>query len=366
MNNNLLYYLSFSHFLGIGPVRLKALINYFRDVKKAYQAKERDISEVIGVNIAKKFIDFRARFDPVNKLEELKRKEIFVLSMADKDYPESLKNISDPPICLYIKARYQNFFDSVGATALFFAVVGTRKPTPYGEQIADKFSSELTEAGFVIVSGLAMGIDTIAHRACLKIGGKTVAVLGCGVDIIYPSVNCDLYEKIIKTGGVVLSEFPPGHTVLPGLFISRNRIISGLSKGVLVIEGARDSGALITARHAADQGREVFAAPGPINSEMSTAPNLLLKQGAKIVTSIEDIFEEFNIKISPKKKENIRANLIDEERLVFDCLEDKALMADEMVLILKKPVSQILNLLSLMEIKGVIEKNSENRYQIKL
>ena len=213
------------------------------------------------------------------------------MPVDSEDYPESLKNISDPPICLYVKgnidlfqARHQNP-DLVGTAKnlvssldpIFFAIVGTRKPTSYGVQVAKKFAYELTEAGFVIVSGMAMGIDTVAHQAALDAGGRTVAVLGCGVNIIYPAANRSLYENIIKNGGAVISEFPPNQMVLKGLFISRNRIISGLSKGVLIAEGLQDSGALITARFAGEQGKEIFAPPGPITSEMSTS---ILPQGA--------------------------------------------------------------------------------------
>jgi len=244
-SDEILYYLSFSYCLGIGPMRLKALMKYFGGVKKAYKAKEKEIKMVIGVNIARKFIEFRANFDPVKKMEELKKKNIKVLCLMDKDYPESLRNISDPPICIYLKSSMPNFFSSVGVLAslrtsqvaknstssLLFAIVGTRKPTPYGQQVARKFACELSEAGFVIVSGMAMGIDTVAHQGALAAGGKTIAVLGCGVNVIYPAINRNLYEKIIKTGEAVLSEFPPDQLVLKGLFIARNRIISGLSRG---------------------------------------------------------------------------------------------------------------------------------------
>ncbi|MEK7633288.1 MAG: DNA-processing protein DprA, partial [Patescibacteria group bacterium] len=248
----------------------------------------------------------------------------------------------------------------------FFAIVGTRKPTNYGIQVARKFAYELAEAGFVIVSGMAMGIDTVAHQAALDVGGKTVAVLGCGVNIIYPAINYKLYENIIKTGGAVVSEFPPDQTVLKGLFISRNRIISGLSRGVLIAEGGEYSGALITAKYAGIQGKDVFAVPSPINSEMSSAPNLLIKQGAKMVTNVSDIYEEFDIKITPKKKEEIRGKLMETEKLIFDILQKNPQTVDDLAIELGKTVSEILNTISVMEIGGIIEKNQEKKYQIKL
>jgi DNA processing protein len=248
----------------------------------------------------------------------------------------------------------------------FFAIVGTRKPTSYGQQIAYKFARELTEAGFIIVSGMAMGIDTIAHQAALDAGGKTIAVLGCGVNVIYPAINRGLYENIIKANGAVISEFPPNQTVLKGLFISRNRIISGLSRGVLIAEGGEYSGSLITAKHAGIQGKDVFAVPSPINSDMSKAPNLLIKQGAKLVTNVSDIYEEFNMKITPRKKEDIRKKLSEPEKLIFDILQKNPQTIDDLTIELGKTVSEVLNTISVMEIGGAVEKNQEKKYQMRL
>jgi len=380
MENNICYYLGFSHCLGIGPIKFQALIKYFGTVKNAYQANINKIQKIVGTKTGEKFSLFRAKFDPVKKLEELKRKNISVISNADNIYPQSLKNISDPPICLYIKgnidtatqfsniekARHRVSRPPHSNSLIFFAIVGTRTPTPYGEQITRKFSNELTQAGFIIVSGMAMGIDTIAHKGCLEVNGKTIAVLGCGVDIIYPASNVRLYQEIIEKEGLVISEFPPGHMVLKGLFIARNRIISGLSKGVLIVEGLKDSGALITARYAAEQGKDVFATPAPINSPFSQAPNLLLKQGAKLVTSVEDITEELGLKILPKKKEEIYLQLNNEEKIIFELLQKEPLMVDEIAIETKQTINETLNLVSLLEIKGVIEKNSQGRYQIRL
>jgi DNA processing protein len=391
-NSDLLYYLSFSHFLGIGPVRFTALKEKFGSVEKAYLADKKDLEGIIGTALTDRFIRFRAGFDPVKKLEELKNKNITTLAVDDEIYPRSIKNISDPPICIYIKgntklissnARHRVFSSASPplsgespkrstqkqVSSLFqkdwtnFAIVGTRSPTQYGIQIAKIFSFELTEAGFIIVSGMAYGIDTIVHRVCLEAGGKTIAVLGCGVDIVYPASNRWLYNKIINEGGAVISEFPPGQFVEKGLFIARNRIISALSRGVMIVEGTKDSGSLITARYAAEQGKDVFAPPGPITSDMSSAPNLLLKQGAKLVTSVEDILEEFNMKIPPKKKEDIMQKLNEEEKKLFALLSDKPESVDDLALMLKKSISLVLNTLSVLEINGIVEKNNENKYQ---
>lgn len=365
MNNDLLYYyLGFSHFLGIGPVKFSLLKNHFRSVKKAYLADKKELENLIGPSLTGKFIRFRDSFDPIKKLADLKKKDIQVLAFDDPDYPENLKNISDPPICLYLKGS-KDLLANKNKKYLVLAIVGTRKPTSYGIEVTRKFSSQLTEAGFVIVSGLAYGIDTIAHKSCLDKKGKTIAVLGCGVDIIYPAANRPLYENIIKNQGTIVSEFPPGQTVLKGLFIARNRIISALSLGVMVVEGTKDSGSLITASYAADQGKIVFAVPSPITSELSQAPNLLIKNGAKMVLDLNDIFEELNIKITPKKEEDIKKNLQDEEKIIFELLEKKPLKIDEICFLTKKPISEILIILSTLEIQGLVEKNLENRYQIK-
>jgi len=385
-NNDIYYYLAFSHFLGIGPIKFEGLIKYFGLAEEAYRANKRELEQVIGINLTNRFIDFRSGFDPLKKLEELNKKEIKVIPNNSKDYPEALKKIEDPPICLYVRGKLNSATDffsreslshakeagslskvKKNPNALFnFAIVGTRLPTSYGCQVAYKFAYELASAGFTIVSGMAMGIDAIAHRACLDKGQKTIAILGCGVDIIYPAINYKLYQDIIEKGGSIISEFPPGQTVLKGLFIARNRIISGLSMGVLVVEGGEHSGALITAKYAAEQGKEVFAVPSSINSKMAQAPNLLLKEGARLVSSIDDILEEFNIRVTPKKKENILTNLSDKEKEIYLILSEKPILINDLVHILKKPVNEILKTLSLMEINEVIEKNQENYYQVKL
>ncbi|OGK25233.1 DNA protecting protein DprA [Candidatus Roizmanbacteria bacterium RIFCSPHIGHO2_02_FULL_38_11] len=363
MDKDLSYYVGFSHFLGIGPTRFAALIGHFGNVKKAYLADRKELAEVIGVKWSEKFVKFRSLFDPIKKLDELKQKNIRVIQLWHRSYPKFLQEISDPPICLYIKGDIDNFDFSKD---LCLAIVGTRTPTPYGQQIAKKFAEELTQAGFVIVSGMAMGIDTVAHKACLKAGGRTIAILGCGVDIIYPAINRNLYYDIIEKGGFILSEFPPGQMVEKGLFVARNRLISGFSMGVLVVEGGKDSGALITAKYAAEQGKEVFAPPGPLTSAMSAAPNILLKQGAKLVTSIADILDEFNLRIVPKRKEQIEEELVEDEKIIFNILRDEPKLPDEIVNQAKLSIDKALNILSMLEIKGVIEKNSEGKYQVKI
>lgn len=212
------------------------------------------------------------------------------LALDDPRYPRMLREIPDPPAVLYVQAT-----DLSLPLARTIAVVGTRRVTPYGEAVTRRLTRGLVEAGFTIVSGMALGVDAIAHQTALECGGATITVLGSGIDIIYPASNARLYRTISQARGcAILSEFPPGVGPAKEQFPHRNRIISGLSLGVVVIEGTDRSGSLITARYAAEQGREVFAVPGPITSLYSKGPAKLIKQGAKLVESVEDILDEFN------------------------------------------------------------------------
>lgn len=358
---NIHYYLAFSHFLGIGPLRFTQLVGHYKSVKKAYGAPLSELKELIGPGIATKFDEFRNKFKPEEKLKELSKKEIKIITQDDRLFPSTLLNISDPPICLYVKGDIESYdFEK----EFFFAVVGTRRASVYGQQIARRFSRELIESGAIIVSGMALGIDTTAHETAISMKARTIAVLGCGVDIVYPPQNKRLYEQIIATGGLVMSEFPPGMMVKPGLFVARNRLVSGLSKGVFVVEGTKKSGALITARYAALQGKDVFAPPVPLTSSLSEAPNILLKQGAVLVTSIEDILNEFNIKPFLAKKQN-EMELPEDEKNIFCKLSVQAYTADDLALECHIGMQRLLPILSTMEIKGIIEKNIEGKFQIR-
>lgn len=288
-------HVAFAAFPGVGPLRFKLLIDYFGSAEKAWAASEKTFLEIgLGNKLTRKLVDFRKTFNAESYVEELLQQEIKIFTRIDPEFPVKLKEIPDPPIALFVKGKLSDEkLPHVG-------VVGTRKPTTYGKDITTKLTRDLALSGCVIVSGMARGVDGIAHRAALEVGAPTVAVLGCGVDIIYPPEHKDLYRDIIEKGGAIVSEVPPGHTVLKGLFPARNRIISGLSLGVLVTEGAEDSGSLITARYAAEQGREVFAVPGPITSYLSAGPTKLIKSGAKLVTEVEDILGE--LKINPKSQ----------------------------------------------------------------
>lgn len=358
MKNSLKYSLGFSYTPGIGPTRFDGLLHVFGSVEKAYHASTEELQQLLGPHVATAFIKLRSTFDPEQELVRLEKQGIVVLDREHAFFPQNLKEISDPPICLYVKGDITKYdFDH----DFYFAVVGTRNPTEYGKMITSKFSKELSENDAVIVSGMAMGVDAQAHWAALHAGKRTVAFLGCGVNIVYPAVNSHLYQEIIQKGGLIISEFPPDFRTIKGHFIARNRLISGLSKGVLVTEGLIDSGSLITARYALAQGKEVFAAPAPINSAYSKAPNLLLKEGAKLVTEVNDILEEFHMKTVSTRHNPV---LNDLEQRIYNVLSKDSFTTDDLTRTLNLPVFQVLQLLSGMELSGIIEKNEAGKYQV--
>jgi len=283
------YWIGFSAFPGIGPKRFSLLRDYFGSAEKAWRTDLKELLKVgLEEKLAYKFVKFRENLNLNSVFLRLREKEIECQTLVDKNYPENLKKIDNPPFVLFVKGKIKP------QDRLSLAVVGTRKMSLYGREITQNLTQQLVKSGLTIVSGLAYGVDTIAHQTTLANKGRTIAVLAGGLDDIYPPENQGLSRQIVKSHGALVSEFPPGHQLTTSDFPLRNRIISGLSLGTLVIEGTEKSGSLITARQAADQGREVFAVPGPINSPNSQAPLFLIKQGAKVVQNVEDILEELN------------------------------------------------------------------------
>jgi len=356
------YYLAFSLFPGIGPVKFDSLIAHFGSSQAAYEASVQELSEGIGVHLATQFAEFRKNFDFDLIQSELEHDKITLLSREHPLFPPRILEISDPPICLYVKGDVSSYdWDD-----FYFAVVGTRNPSEYGKQVTKKLSREMVEAGAVIVSGLAMGVDALAHWEAVKLKKKTVAFLGCGVNIIYPSINTALYHQIITYGGLIISEFPPNKRTAKGHFVARNRLISGVSKGVLVAEGLINSGSLITARYALAQGKDVFAPPAPITSDLSRAPNLLIQEGAKMVTNVQDILDEYNVELKGHKMKDFSEVLTGEERSIYQVLAQEAFTADELSRTASIPMFQLLSLLSSMELSGSIERNASGKYQVRL
>lgn len=284
------FFVAFSLFPGVGPARFKLLYEYFGSAKAAWEAPLSELRGIkLGDRLSEQLDSFRKTLDIDAYLLLLEKLHVVPLTVQDAKYPLLLREIPDAPFVLYVKGRgtKMNLEKTIG-------VVGTRNITSYGTHVTSRLVTDLVQRGYTIVSGMALGVDTVAHQTAIDAGGKTIAVLGCGIDIVAPASNARLYRDIADGGGAIVSEMPLGLRPDKGLFVTRNRIISGLSLGVVVTEGAEDSGALITARCAAEQGREVFAVPGNITSFMSRGTARLLKSGAKLVESVDDILEEIS------------------------------------------------------------------------
>ena len=277
---------------------------------------------------------------------------IKIIKKSAKEYPKILKEISNAPKQLYARGELPKNHD------MNFAIVGTRAASEYGKTLAFKIAKELSELGFNIVSGLALGIDTQAHLGALAGNGKTIAVLGSGIDdaSIFPKENLKLVKTIVDSGGAVISEYEPNAKSEIWYFPERNRIVSGLSKGVLVVEAPEKSGALITARLALEQNREVFAVPGSVFSKNSIGANNLIKSGAKMVTSIDDILEELNLtELKIHKKESEGEKLNPEEKLILNIILKEPIHIDKICEIAKLPASRVLSVISVLEIQGIIK-----------
>lgn len=357
------YWIGFSCFPGIGPLRFKLIREFFGSAKSAWYASQKDLLEIkLPGNLVADFITFRSDGVLNKYLEVIREKDISILTLPDKDYPKLLSRITSAPFVLYIRGLLKNIPD-FGRT---IAVVGTRTVTDYGRTVTSKLTTGLVDKGLTIVSGMAMGVDTAAHETAIEHGGKTIAVLGCGIDMIHPASNAGLYWDIIEKHGIVVSEFPPGMTTSKGLFPARNRIISGLSLGVVVTEGAKDSGAMITANYAAEQGREVFAVPGPITSYLSDGPINLIRQGAKLVTGAEDILEELNIKykISNIKNTSQISNMkvSKEENIILELLQGENMHFDEIVRRTGIESGKLGGMLTILEMKGIIKNLGNGNY----
>lgn len=372
MKKDRAYWLAFSAFPGVGPIRFALLLSHFGSAKNAWEATAGDLLKInFGEKLTRKFDSFRRTFNVTHYARKVRDLDIATLILTDEKYPKLLKQISDPPFVLYIRGKKTETPVNLERT---IGVVGTRKVTSYGREVTQLLTKQLVNAGFTIVSGLAFGVDAMAHQAAIDAGGKTIAVLGCGVDCCNPRSNQRLYEKIIDGNGVIISEMPLSHEPNRGLFPARNRIISGLSLGVLVTEGAQDSGSLITASDAAEQGREVFAVPGPITSSLSKGPTQLIKKGAKLVATVEDILEEFSrqlrdpaaagqISNSSSQISNRTKGTQEEERIVA-ILENEPMQFDDIVRQSGMETAKIGSMLSVMEIKGMIKATGNNRYTL--
>jgi DNA processing protein len=295
---------------GLGARNAGKLIERFRTPQAVLRASRSEL-EAAGISgaVAQSIASGCAFDDAVEQQRQMQQTETVAIAISDPRYPAMLREIFDPPVLLFARGRVELM------QSLLFGIVGTRRPTPYGVAAADRLSGDLARAGLTIVSGMARGIDTTAHKSALLAGGDTVAVLGCGVDIVYPSENKKLAAEIALKG-LLLSEFPMGSTAFPQNFPIRNRVISGMSTGILVVEGAQYSGSSITAKLALDQGRELFAVPGNITSKTSWGPNLLIKQGAKLVQEWNDVVTELSPEARRRLIESGRSRILGEQPLL--------------------------------------------------
>jgi len=299
-----LHWLALTLIPGLGTRMAGKLLDRFRTPQAVFRASRTELEQA-GVSgaVAQSIVSGCSFDDSLDQQRKMAEHGAVTVVRNDPRYPALLREIFDPPILLFARGRLELL------QPFHFGIVGTRRPTPYGVAVAERLAADLARAGLTIVSGMARGIDTASHKGALSAGGDTVAVLGCGVDIVYPSENLKLAADLAAKG-LILSEFPMGSTAFPQNFPIRNRIISGMSAGVLVVEGAQYSGSAITAKLALDQGRECFAVPGNITSQLSWGPNLLIKQGAKLVQDWNDVIVELPAEVRRQLIERGRSRLL--------------------------------------------------------
>ena len=358
MKKDLKYWIGFNLVTGIGPVRLRALLDTFQDVRSAWMAPPSQLKAAgLGERLVQRLEDIRRTTDLDQELADIRQQGFDVLTWADDHYPESLRDIPQSPPVLYLRGELSDQDgDGVG-------IVGTRRFTSYGRQVAEEVARFLVRQGFTVISGLARGIDGIAHRAALQGGGRTIAVLGSGVDHIYPPEHRELAREIAHSG-CVLSDYPLGTPPEGQNFPPRNRIISGLSRAVVVIEAGQRSGALITAKYAGDQGREVFAVPGPIYAPQSKGTNMLLKEGAHPILQPEDILDVLRLTgqgSARMMQRELPANQAEAD--IYGALDLEPLHVNEISARVNMPVEQVTSTLAVMELKGLVRKTAGMEYR---
>ena len=325
------------------------LLRHFGSMAAAWQASPaawRDAG--LKRDLAAAFAQARSRIDPAQELARLAGAGVSVLTWADAAFPPLLRQIPSPPILLYVRGSL-----ALG-DELAVAIVGTRNATAYGRSVTRRLAADLAAGGVTVVSGLARGIDAAAHRAALEVGGRTLAVFGCGLDVVYPPEHRRLADDIAANGALI-SEYPLGRKPSADQFPVRNRLISGLSLGVVITESRERSGALITAEFAGQQGRDVFAVPGSILTQSSAGPHRLIQDGAKLVMKVEDILGELNIHLAGRQTELAAAAPVSpEERQILELLAGDPVHVDDISARTNIPVQQVSSLLTLMEVRGVV------------
>lgn len=359
MENQKKFWVGLSHVKGIGPVRFEKLLDYFGDVEAIWQTSPAKLRELnLPSKVVSNFTKVRASLHLDHIIADYHAKNITVLTWQDDAYPQRLRNIPASPPVLYLNGelRPEDRW-SVG-------VVGTRKITQYGAQVAEDVCTFLAQQGITIVSGLARGVDTVAHKAALQAGGRTLAVLGCGVDRIYPAENHALAHDLVQQGALI-SDYVPGTPPDGANFPPRNRIIAGLTMATIVVEAGERSGALITAQNAIDQGKEVFAVPGRIFAPMSKGPNRLIQQGAHPLLSPQDVLDVLDLKMIEQKQEVQTVLPADAfEVSLYEALKYEPLHIDEIKNKVNLPINKVSATLTMMELKGLVKQVGKMRYMV--
>lgn len=347
-----------SSFIEFGPKRIELLTRYFGSANAVWTVSNKELENVgLTTRLVNLFDNFRKRTNPDTFFKSLADRKIGFLTKNNSLYPDLLKDIEDSPVVIF----YRGNCSILGSDGI--AIVGSRKVTQYGREVTKRFSQELSNSGFNIISGLAFGVDYVAHRSTLDTDGTCIAVLASGLDDITPRSNKTLGEEIIKSGGVIISEYPPKTTPKRQFFPFRNRIISGLSRAVIVVEGRLKSGTLHTAKAAANQGRPVFAIPGQIYSPNSEAPHYLIQNGSHIAFSHLDILSELGRDNLQIKINTAVLPQDDLEENICNILENEELSIDELARISNVEVSVISAKLTFMEMKGMVKNIGTQKYK---
>ncbi len=352
------YWVGLNTIEAVTPRRFHLLLNYFSDLEKAWYASEEKLREVPGgEEFAARLVEGRDDDAVDDELRRCEDQGIQLITLEDNLYPEPLRSIAKPPPLLYVKGEYRQ--DDLMAIGM----VGTRKYSNYGKRMAEKLSDQLCRAGFTVISGMARGIDTFSHQAALNANGRTIAVMGTGFAVPYPRENVNLMRRI-SASGAVLSEFPLDQGPSRWSFPQRNRVISGLSRGVLVVEAPAKSGALITAHDALNQGREVFAVPGDARRSTMRGNHGLIKDGAKLVEDAADVVEEFNnLQLSLPLEEDAvgqEPDLTDEQRKVYAVLDYEPIHFNEVLGRVDFPPARLSHIIFQLEIDELVERSEGN------
>ena len=356
--SELKYWLGFNYVSGIGPAKIQALLGAFGSLERAWRATESQLRDIGFDSRAIQSLDeARRTFDLDQYVQLVEASQVGVLTWESQEYPDLLREIPAAPPLLFVRGGYE----PVDRWAV--AVVGTRRLSAYGRQVTRDLVAGLVQNGITIVSGLARGIDAVAHRTAVEEGGRTIAVMASGIDKIYPPEHRDLAHAIVDGHGALVSDYPFGAEPESTHFPARNRLISGLSLGVLVVEAGEKSGALITAQYALEQNRDVFAVPGNIHSPVSIGPNRLIQQGGKLVTRVEDILEELNLKMAVDQQvaKAVLPETAEEAALIAQ-LSTQPLHVDELGRLTGMPSSLISSTLTIMELKGMVQQVGGMQY----